>query len=81
MKATQKNFAANAAKAVREARIFYFCGPDESGSSDAAATIARLLGEAEKIEFSGAELRKDPARLQRSWSTLRIFLSSLRRVM
>ena len=63
MKATQKNFAANAAKAVREARIFYFCGPDESGSSDAAATIARLLGEAEKVEFSGAELRKDPARL------------------
>lgn len=63
MKATQKNFAANAAKAVREARIFYFCGPDESGSSDAAATIARLLGEAEKIEFSGAELRKDLARL------------------
>lgn len=63
MKATQKNFAATAAKAAREARIFYFCGPDESGSSDAAATVAQLLGETEKIEFSGAELRKDPARL------------------
>jgi DNA polymerase-3 subunit delta len=63
VKATQKNFASTAAKAVREARIFYFCGPDESGSSDAAATIARLLGEAEKIELSGSELRKDPARL------------------
>ena len=63
MKATQKNFAANAAKAAREARIFYFCGPDESGSSDAAATIARLLGEAEMIDLAGAELRKDPARL------------------
>ena len=63
MKATQKNFAANAAKAVREARIFYFCGPDESGSSDAAATIARLLGEAEKIDLAGADLRKDAARL------------------
>ena len=63
MKATQKNFATTAAKAASEARIFYFCGPDESGSSDAAATVARLLGEAEKIEFSGAELRKDPARL------------------
>ena len=44
-------------------RIFYFCGPDESGSSDAAATIARLLGEAEMIDLAGAELRKDPARL------------------
>jgi DNA polymerase-3 subunit delta len=63
VKATQKNFAATAGKASREARIFYFCGPDESGSSDAAATIARLLGEAEKIELAGAELRKDPARL------------------
>ena len=63
MKATQKNFATTAAKAASEARIFYFCGPDESGSSDAAATVARLLGEAEKIEFSGAELRKDPVRL------------------
>lgn len=63
MKATQKSFAGAAAKAVREARIFYFCGPDESGSSDAAATIARLLGEAEKIDLAGADLRKDPARL------------------
>ena len=73
MKATQKNFAANAAKAVREARIFYFCGPDESGSSDAADTIARLLGEAEKIEFSGAELRKDPARLADEARSISLF--------
>jgi DNA polymerase-3 subunit delta len=43
--------------------VFYFCGPDESGASDAARRIAELLGPAEKIEMSGAELKKDAARL------------------
>lgn len=67
MKVTQKNFAASAARAVNDCRIFYFCGPDESGASDAAARIATLLagslGEAEKVELSGADLRRDPVRL------------------
>lgn len=63
MKLTQKTFAGSAARVVRECRIFYFCGPDESGASDAAARIAGLLGEAERIELSGAELRRDPVRL------------------
>lgn len=63
MKTTQKGFAAAAAKAAQGARVFYFCGPDESGASDGAAEVARLLGEAEKVELSGGELRKDPARL------------------
>ncbi|MEL0250409.1 MAG: DNA polymerase III subunit delta [Novosphingobium sp.] len=63
MKLTQKTFAGSAARVARECRIFYFCGPDESGASDAAAKIAGLLGEAERIELSGAELRRDPVRL------------------
>lgn len=63
MKLTQKNFAASAARAAKECRIFYFCGPDEAGASDAAARIAALLGEAEKVEITGAELRRDPVRL------------------
>ncbi len=52
-----------AQRAVRECRTFYFCGPDEAGASDAAARIAELLGDAERIEFSGAELKRDPVRL------------------
>ncbi|AXU21546.1 DNA polymerase III subunit delta (plasmid) [Novosphingobium sp. THN1] len=63
MKVTQKNFWANAARAVKDCRIFYFCGPDESGASDAAAKIAGMLGEAEKVDLGGAELKRDPVRL------------------
>jgi len=63
VKVTQKNFSANAARAVKDCRIFYFCGPDESGASDAAAKIAGMLGEAEKVDLSGAELKRDPVRL------------------
>jgi DNA polymerase III subunit delta len=63
VKLNQKTFAGSAAKAARECRIFYFCGPDEAGASDAANRIATLLGDAEKVELSGAELRRDPVRL------------------
>ena len=63
MKLTQKTFAGSAARAARECRIFYFCGPDEAGASDAAGRIAAMLGDAEKVEMTGAELKRDPVRL------------------
>lgn len=64
MKATQKDFASVAPRAVRDARLFYFCGQDESGIHDAAARIVALLPDpGERIEMSGADLRKDPVRL------------------
>lgn len=64
MKATQKDFAAVAPKAAREARVFFFCGPDEAGVQDAAARIAGLLVDpGERIELTGADLRRDPVRL------------------
>ncbi|MGV3513206.1 MAG: DNA polymerase III subunit delta [Novosphingobium sp.] len=63
MKVTQKNFAASAGRAVKDCRIFYFCGPDESGASDAAARIAGMLGDAEKVDLGGGELKRDPVRL------------------
>jgi DNA polymerase III subunit delta len=64
VKATQKDFGSVAPRAVRDARIFYFCGPDESGIHDAAARIVSLLPDpGERIEMSGADLRKDPVRL------------------
>ena len=64
MKATQKDFGTIAAKAVEQARVFYFCGPDEAGAQDAAFRIAGMLPDpGERIEFSGAELRRDPVRL------------------
>ncbi len=64
MKATQRDFASNARRAAEQCGIFFFCGPDEAGASAAAQSIAQLLPEAgERIELSGADLRKDPALL------------------
>lgn len=67
MKATQKNFAAQMARAAADASVFYFCGPDEAGAADAAARlsfhIAARQGQFERVELAGADLRKDPVRL------------------
>ncbi|MET0180500.1 MAG: DNA polymerase III subunit delta [Novosphingobium sp.] len=64
MKLTQATFAAGLARAVRDCRTFYFCGPDESGAHDAAqAIVARLPAGSERVELAGAELRRDPVRL------------------
>lgn len=67
MKATQKNFAAQIARAVADATIFYFCGPDEAGAADACARlsahIAAQQGPFERIELAGSDLRRDPVRL------------------
>ena len=64
MKASQKDFKGQAAKAARTAQVFYFCGPDEAGAHDAAHQIAALLPDpGERIELTGADLKKDPVRL------------------
>ena len=64
MKATQRDFARRAPRAVQEAGTFFLCGPDEAGASQAAATLIGLLPDAgERVDISGADLRKDPVRL------------------
>lgn len=64
MKATQRDFPRQAESAARNARYFFFCGPDESGVADAVDRIAGLLEDpGERIDFTGAELRRDPVRL------------------
>ena len=64
MKATQKDFKGQAVRAAATARVFFFCGPDDAGAHDAAARIIALLPAAgERIDLSGADLRKDPVRL------------------
>jgi DNA polymerase-3 subunit delta len=64
VKATQGTFAGSAAKAAASAKVFFFCGPDEAGAHDAAARIVSLLKDpGERIELSGAELKRDPVRL------------------
>lgn len=64
MKVTQKEFPGSAEKAARAARVFFFCGPDEAGAHDAATRIVSLLSDpGERVELSGADLKRDPVRL------------------
>ncbi|OCC23882.1 DNA polymerase III subunit delta [Croceicoccus estronivorus] len=64
MKATQRDFAATAPKAVRQCTVFFFCGQDEAGASAAAAKVVTMLDDpGERVEMGGADLRRDPVRL------------------
>lgn len=59
-----REFNSAAAQAARDLRVFFFCGPDEAGTQDAARRIAALLPDAgERVELAGADLRKDPVLL------------------
>ncbi|MEP7221311.1 MAG: DNA polymerase III subunit delta [Novosphingobium sp.] len=64
MKVTDKTFGAQVRKAAEQARVFFFCGPDEAGAFDAANRILALIPDpGERIELAGAELKRDPVRL------------------
>ena len=64
LKANQNTFGRVAGQAARECHTFFLCGPDESAASAAAATIVGNLADAgERVDLSGAELRRDPVRL------------------
>jgi DNA polymerase III subunit delta len=64
VKATQRDFAAAARRAAGQCKVFFFCGPDEAGASAAADRIVELLDDpGERVEMSGAALRKDPVLL------------------
>ena len=55
------------ARAAADAGVFYFCGPDEAGATDAAERLSAYLaaqqGAFERVELAGADLRRDPVRL------------------
>lgn len=64
MKATQRDFAAVAARAANTLAVAFFCGPDEAGASAGANRLAAMLPDpGERVELTGAELRADPVRL------------------
>lgn len=63
MKATHKTFADTLGRAAGKLRVIYVCGADEAGAGDAAAAAIARLGQAELVEMSGAELKRDPVRL------------------
>ena len=64
MKATNKDFARGLPRGAQEATMFFFCGPDEAGASAAAQKVIAALPDAgERVELTGAELKRDPALL------------------
>lgn len=64
MKAKNSDFARGVPRGAAEASIFFFCGPDEAGASAAAAMVVAALPDAgERVEISGADLKRDPAML------------------
>ncbi|WP_026091919.1 DNA polymerase III subunit delta [Porphyrobacter sp. AAP82] len=64
MKATQKDFLRGAPAGAASCRMFFFCGPDEAGASAAAQRLAAALPDpGERIELTGADLKRDPALL------------------
>jgi len=77
VKATQRDFPRQAESATRSARYFFFCGPDEAGVADAVDRIAGLLDDpGERIDFTGAELKRDPVRLGDEARSVSLFGSS-----
>jgi DNA polymerase III subunit delta len=64
VKAKNSDFVRGLPPAARDARIFFFCGPDEAGASAAAQKLAAALPDpGERIELAGADLKRDPALL------------------
>jgi len=64
VKATQKDFLRGMPPGALNARIFFFCGPDEAGASAAAARLAAALPDpGERVELTGADCKRDPALL------------------
>lgn len=57
-----------------EQRLFLLHGPDESGSRDLAARLAKAMGsEAERIDLTGPALKADPARLADEAASMSLF--------
>ncbi len=64
MKATQRDFRQVSQRASEQCSTFFFCGPDEAGASAAAAHLISILEQpGERVEMSGADLRRDPVAL------------------
>lgn len=64
MKAKNSDFLRGLPAGATACRMFFFCGPDEAGASAAANRLVEALPDAgERVELSGAELKRDPALL------------------
>jgi DNA polymerase-3 subunit delta len=64
MKLKNGDFLRGLPAGIERLAIFFFCGPDEAGASAAANRLAAALPDAgDRVELSGADLKRDPALL------------------
>ncbi|NQZ45917.1 MAG: DNA polymerase III subunit delta [Erythrobacter sp.] len=74
MKAKHGEFARGLPRSAAQARIFFFCGPDEAGASAAAERVIEALPDpGERVEINGADLKRDPAMLGDEARTVSLF--------
>lgn len=77
MKASVGQIRAALAKPGPDIRLYLLHGPDESGASDLARTLAKAMGpDAERIDIDGAQLRSDPARLADEAAAMSLFATA-----
>ena len=73
MKAKPADFQRALARPA-ETRLFLLYGPDESGSRALVRKLGEAMGpEAERIDFKGADLKEDPARLADEAAAISMF--------
>ncbi len=74
MKASRAQVERALASAGADTRLFLLYGPDEAGSRALAARLAAAMGaDSERIDFSGADLKEDPARLSDEAASISLF--------
>jgi DNA polymerase-3 subunit delta len=74
MKATRAQIERAIDKPSDAVRLFLLYGPDEAASRDLAARLGKALGvDAERVDFTGAALKADPARLVDEAAAISLF--------
>ena len=64
MKLKNSDFTGRLPAGIERLAIFFFCGPDEAGASAAANRLAAALPDpGERVELTGADIKRDPALL------------------
>ncbi|WEK44519.1 MAG: DNA polymerase III subunit delta [Candidatus Sphingomonas colombiensis] len=74
MKASETRIKAALDRPPADIRLYLLYGPDESGAMALAARLGRAMGpEAERVDFDGAALKADSARLADEAASLSLF--------
>ncbi len=74
MKAKQTDFQQVARRAGSQCKLFLLIGPDEAGAAEAAKQLAASFDQPiERVDLSGADLKRDPVRLADEAQSVSLF--------